>query len=137
MNRNDRKSIESPYAATIEVNSSQPQPPDGNEIVRRTILQPPINWFPRKAQRMSESVSQKRPRIRKAPVLYARLRREILERDGWRCQGCGCSTNLDVHHMRRCSALGDDVETNLIALFRECHRILHGFSSSPIRRGRL
>ena len=36
MNRNDRNSIESPSAAPIEVNSSQPQPPDGHEIVRRT-----------------------------------------------------------------------------------------------------
>ena len=36
MNRNDRNSIESPSAAPIEVNSSQPQPPDGQEIVRRT-----------------------------------------------------------------------------------------------------
>ena len=60
-----------------------------------------------------------------APKLYARLRREILERDGWRCQKCGCSKNLDVHHMRRRSALGDDAETNLITLCRVCHRILH------------
>jgi hypothetical protein len=36
MNRNDRNSIESPSAAPIEVNSSQPQPPDGHERVRRT-----------------------------------------------------------------------------------------------------
>ena len=54
------------------------------------------------------------------------LRREIFERDGWRCQKCGCSKNLDVHHMRRRSALGDDLETNLITLCRKCHQILHG-----------
>jgi len=61
---------------------------------------------------MSNPSSQKRPRIRMAPELYARLRGEILERDGWRCQKCGCSKNLDVHHIRRRSALGDDTETN-------------------------
>jgi hypothetical protein len=33
---------------------------------------------------------------------------------------------LDVHHLRRCSDLGDDAETNLITLCRECHQILHG-----------
>ena len=57
---------------------------------------------------------------------YARLRREILERDNWRCQVCGCLKNLDVHHLRRRSALGDDAETNLITLCRECHENLHG-----------
>jgi 5-methylcytosine-specific restriction endonuclease McrA len=74
---------------------------------------------------MSNSTLQKRIRNRMAPRLYARLRREILERDGWRCQCCGSCKNLDVHHMRRRSALGDDAETNLITLCRKCHRRLH------------
>jgi 5-methylcytosine-specific restriction endonuclease McrA len=78
---------------------------------------------------MNNSTSHKRPRIRKEPELYARLRREILERDGWRCQKCGCSRNLDVHHRIRRSALGDDRETNLITLCRECHQIVHGSAS--------
>lgn len=60
------------------------------------------------------------------PNLYARLHRETLERDGWRCQICGSSQNLDVHHMRCRSALGDDAETNLITLCRECHQLQHG-----------
>jgi 5-methylcytosine-specific restriction endonuclease McrA len=77
---------------------------------------------------MNNSISRKRPRIRKDPKLYAKLRREILERDGWRCQNCGSSKHLDVHHQRPRSALGDDKETNLITLCRECHRILHRFS---------
>ena len=77
---------------------------------------------------MNSSISPKRPRIRKVPRQYARLRREVLKRDGWRCQKCGCSRNLDVHHIRRRSALGDDAEINLITLCRECHQILHGFT---------
>lgn len=78
---------------------------------------------------MNNSALQKRPRIRKAPKLYARLHREILERDSWRCQKCGCSKNLEVHHMRRRSAVGDDAETNLITLCRECHQLLHTSAS--------
>ena len=57
--------------------------------------------------------------------LYARLRREVLERDGWRCQKCGSSQSLDVHHMKRRGALGDDAEANLITLCRKCHQIQH------------
>jgi 5-methylcytosine-specific restriction endonuclease McrA len=74
---------------------------------------------------MNSSISPQRARIRKTPKQYAKLRKEILERDGWRCQKCGCSRNLDVHHIRRRSALGDEAETNLITLCRECHKILH------------
>ena len=75
---------------------------------------------------MSDSISQKRHRIRAASVPYARLRKEILARDNWRCQVCGRLKNLDVHHLRRRSALGEDLETNLITLCRECHQMLHG-----------
>ena len=75
---------------------------------------------------MSDPILRKRPRIRVAAVSYARLRKEILERDNWRCQVCGRLKNLDVHHLRRRSALGEDLETNLITLCRECHEILHG-----------
>jgi 5-methylcytosine-specific restriction endonuclease McrA len=74
---------------------------------------------------MNDSVSQKTTRIRKTPRLYARLHRGILERDGWRCQKCGSSGNLDVHHINRRSALGDDAEINLITVCRECHKMLH------------
>jgi 5-methylcytosine-specific restriction endonuclease McrA len=76
---------------------------------------------------MSDSISQQTRRIRAVPVSYAKLRKEILARDNWRCQLCGCLKNLDVHHLRRRGALGDDAETNLITLCRECHRNLHGY----------
>jgi 5-methylcytosine-specific restriction endonuclease McrA len=74
---------------------------------------------------MNNSPSQKRQRIQATLRLYGTLRRVVLERDGWRCQKCGSFRNLDVHHMRRRSALGDDVEANLITLCRECHQTLH------------
>jgi 5-methylcytosine-specific restriction endonuclease McrA len=59
------------------------------------------------------------------PASYAKLRQEILARDNWRCQICRCGKNLDVHHNKRRSTLGNDVETNLITLCRECHQDLH------------
>jgi HNH endonuclease len=92
--------------------------------------QPLSSQLLQEAGDMNNSALQKRPRIRMAPGAYAILRTEILEHDGWRCQKCGCSKNLDVHHATRRSALGDDAETNLITLCRACHQILHGSSSS-------
>jgi len=83
---------------------------------------------------MNNSASQKRPRIRATPRLYATLRRVVLERDGWRCQKCGSFRNLDIHHMRRRSALGDDAEANLITLCRNCHQILHGSAKLVLTR---
>jgi 5-methylcytosine-specific restriction endonuclease McrA len=84
---------------------------------------------------MNNLVSQKRPRIRAMPKQYAKLRREVLERDSWRCQKCGSLRNLDVHHVRRRSTLGDDAEANLITLCRNCHQMLHRFriSSSTMK----
>jgi 5-methylcytosine-specific restriction endonuclease McrA len=55
-----------------------------------------------------------------------------LARDGWRRQKCGSLGNLDVHHVKRRSALGDDAETNLITLCRECHQLLHGSANRVI-----
>ena len=67
----------------------------------------------------------KRPRIREEPQVYRKLRTQVLNRDGWRCQRCGSFINLQVHHIRPRSRLGDDTETNLITLCANCHRIFH------------
>ena len=93
-------------------------------------LKRPGCTIPQRAIEMSRSIPLKRSRIRKSPKQYARLRTVILKRDGWRCQICGCLKNLDVHHLSMRSALGDDAETNMITLCRECHRILHRPDSS-------
>ena len=45
--------------------------------------------------------SGKRRRIRLAADAYGRLRKEILERDGWRCQACGSLLGLEIHHIVR------------------------------------
>jgi len=67
----------------------------------------------------------KRPRRRLELATYQKLREEILKRDAWRCQYCGSMSELQVHHIRRRSRLGDDAEENLITLCAPCHKRLH------------
>ena len=69
---------------------------------------------------------QRKPRLKLAPDEYSALRRRILERDGWRCQICGSMRDLQVHHLKHRSRLGDDEPDNLIALCLRCHRDQHG-----------
>ena len=45
----------------------------------------------------------------------------MLHRDGWRCQSCGTSSNLEVHHKEFRSHSGDDSEESLITLCTPCH----------------
>ena len=67
----------------------------------------------------------KHPRFRLAPELYAQLRNQVLRRDGWRCQACGATSNLEVHHKEFRSRSGNDCEQNLITLCITCHASLH------------
>ena len=69
----------------------------------------------------------KRPRLKLSPACYRRLWRQVLERDGWRCQNCGSLTDLQVHHTRPRSKLGDDAAVNLITLCAGCHHEVHGW----------
>ena len=52
---------------------------------------------------------------------WARLRRAVLERDGYRCVKCGRSGRLEVDHRIRKEDGGGDELDNLQALCRECH----------------
>jgi 5-methylcytosine-specific restriction endonuclease McrA len=72
-----------------------------------------------------QQVRQKRPRLKLTDEEYTLLRRRVLERDGWRCQHCGSSKDLHVHHLSKRSRLGDDVMDNLIALCATCHKSNH------------
>jgi len=49
----------------------------------------------------------KNRRVRLDSAAYDQLRRQVLERDGWRCQVCGRRDRLEVHHLRRRSRQGD------------------------------
>lgn len=66
-----------------------------------------------------------RPRVKLDLDSYQALCRQVLNRDGWRCQQCGTSSQLEVHHIRFRSALGDDTEANLITLCSGCHKDAH------------
>ena len=67
----------------------------------------------------------KRPRLRLDPQSYNRLRQQVLERDGWRCQRCGRCSELQVHHIQSRNRLGHDAEHNLISLCTSCHQAVH------------
>lgn len=63
--------------------------------------------------------------LRLDAVSYERLRQQVLRRDGWRCQGCGTMSNLEVHHKQFRSHSGYDTEENLITLCNACHSSIH------------
>ena len=74
----------------------------------------------------------KHPRLRLPRQSYEQLCREVLQRDGWRCQSCGSLKNLQVHHKRFRSQLGDDSEENLVTLCSACHTHLHGAPATRV-----
>jgi RNA-directed DNA polymerase len=53
---------------------------------------------------------------------WAARRREVLERDGYRCVHCGRSDHLHVHHQQPRRQGGSDQMDNLQTLCDECHR---------------
>jgi 5-methylcytosine-specific restriction endonuclease McrA len=73
-------------------------------------------------------IRRKRSRIKLDPHAYEQLRVQILERDSWRCQTCGSTQHLQVHHNELRSQSGSDTEENLITLCEACHRRTHGLS---------
>ena len=71
------------------------------------------------------TIFPKPKRVKLDPEAYAQLCRQVLERDSWRCQNCGRASQLQVHHLRFRSALGDDDIENLITLCFSCHEKIH------------
>jgi len=67
----------------------------------------------------------KHPRLKLDSEAYVQLCHEVLGRDGWKCQDCGSSRQLQVHHLRFRSALGGDSLENLITLCVRCHTRIH------------
>ena len=60
---------------------------------------------------------------------WRRIRREILNRDGWRCQRCGRPGALEVHHVD--GDPGNNDPDNLQAVCRPCHIDLHRSPVAP------
>ena len=57
---------------------------------------------------------------------WRKLRAHVIRRDGGRCQRCGSSTRLEVHHIIPAVAGGQDTPANLRAMCEACHDRLHG-----------
>jgi 5-methylcytosine-specific restriction endonuclease McrA len=73
-------------------------------------------------------MSSNGPRLRRSRLgaaAYEKLRQQVLRRDGWRCQACGATSTLEVHHQQFRSRSGADSEENLITLCSACHARLH------------
>ena len=70
----------------------------------------------------------KTARIKLPHEAYRELHRQVLQRDGWRCQVCGTMEQLQVHHLQFRSRSGDDDEPNLITLCEGCHGQAHGLT---------
>ena len=58
---------------------------------------------------------------------WARIRQEVLDRDGWRCQNpaCGKAGALEVHHVIELQDGGTNDLENLRTLCRSCHIAAH------------
>ena len=53
---------------------------------------------------------------------WVRVRRQVLERDGWRCRACGRAGKLECDHVTPLSEGGNPYALpNLQALCRTCH----------------
>jgi len=72
-----------------------------------------------------KKIQSRSPRLRLDSTSYTKLQRQVLERDGWRCQVCGSMQCLQVHHLKFRSQSGGDEEQNLITLCAECHERMH------------
>jgi 5-methylcytosine-specific restriction endonuclease McrA len=72
-----------------------------------------------------QNVRQKQPRVRLDRQEYEILGNLVFERDGWRCQSCGTSNNLQAHHITKRSRLGNDSLDNSITLCFNCHAQVH------------
>jgi len=70
-------------------------------------------------------VNKDNSRLKLDRLAYDVLRRRVLDRDGWRCQVCGSTAELQVHHLKFRSRLGSDTLDNLIVLCAGCHRFQH------------
>ena len=50
------------------------------------------------------------------------LRRQVLERDGYRCQYCGSDIHLEIDHLTPRARGGKDTMRNLVAACYDCNR---------------
>lgn len=60
------------------------------------------------------------------------IRKQVLDRDGNTCQGCGSKTrSLDVHHIIPRQKQGLDSLNNLVAVCEKCHSLIELANKRP------
>ena len=63
---------------------------------------------------------------------WARVRRRVLDRDGWRCVVCGGAGVLEVHHRQPLADGGAEYAAdNLESRCRRCHFAAHAPAVAP------
>jgi hypothetical protein len=67
------------------------------------------------------------------PEDWAELKRQVLVRDAHRCANCGSSGEMHVHHIVPLSKGGTNNLTNLKALCRDCHVLVHPHMKDQVR----
>ena len=73
-------------------------------------------------------------RSRTSTAAWARVRRAVLVRDGWRC-ACGAPAS-EVHHVVAVAEGGGDDMGNLVAICGPCHRVETARQAAAGRRRR-
>ena len=68
----------------------------------------------------------KRRKVSPSARQWERIRREVFERDGYRCQKCGKAGRLEAHHVVHLAAGGGNAVENVQTLCRGCHIAHHG-----------
>jgi len=63
--------------------------------------------------------------------IRGRARDKVAQSHGWACHVCGSPENLEVHHKVPWRFLKSNAGSNLVALCRKCHRILHRNNNDP------
>lgn len=58
-------------------------------------------------------------------VFWRAIRNSVVRRDSGRCQDCGATKGLVVHHRRPLRMGGDHRDYNLVTLCRSCHGAEH------------
>jgi hypothetical protein len=102
------------YGRRVLINANQLIPPACNTGQR-----------PIRVERTAGTLGKNKPRLKLCQEEYDLLRRQILDRDGWRRQIGGLSRNLQVHHLKFRSKLGDDRPDNLLTLCAVYRRQQH------------
>jgi hypothetical protein len=59
------------------------------------------------------------------PPDWVRVRRVVLDRDGYQCRNCKSNEGLQVHHIVPLRSGGTNHWSNLVTLCVECHASLH------------